>query len=133
LDNPSVLIIDDEPIVRSLLMQILESDGYTLFQASSGEKALALIQIARPTAIILDIIMPGMNGLEFLAKAGLSQSDLSSVIVITGSIDDMVIRQSYEAGIRAFIRKPFNNYEIRGSVANAVTLKQLSDRIDRLQ
>jgi len=132
VDNPSVLIIDDEPIVRTLLMQILESDGYTLSQASSGEEALALIQITRPTVIILDIKMPGMNGLVFLAKWGLSQSDLSSVIVITGSIDDIVIRQSYEAGIRAFIRKPFNNYEIRGSVANAVTLKQLSDRIDRL-
>ena len=131
MDNPSVLIIDDEPIVRTLLMEILELDGYTLFQAASGEEGLALVQENRPTSIILDIIMPEMNGLEFLAQAGLSQTDLSSVIVITGSIDDIVIKQCYEAGIRAFIRKPFNNYEIRGSVANAVTLKQLSDRIDR--
>ena len=131
MDNPSVLIIDDEPIVRTLLMEILELDGYTLFQAASGEEGLAVVQENRPTSIILDIIMPEMNGLEFLAQAGLSQTDLSSVIVITGSIDDIVIKQCYEAGIRAFIRKPFNNYEIRGSVANAVTLKQLSDRIDR--
>ena len=131
MDNPSVLIIDDEPIVRTLLMEILGLDGYTLFQAASGEEGLALIQEYRPAAIILDIIMPEMNGLEFLAQAGLRQTDLSSVIVITGSIDDIVIKRCYEAGIRAFIRKPFNNYEIRGSVANAITLKQLSDRPDR--
>ena len=133
MDNPSVLIIDDEPAVQTLLMAILKLDGYSLNQASTGEEGLVLIQEKRPTAIILDITLPKMSGLEVLAIAGLSQSDLCSVIVITGRIDDTAIKQCYEAGIRAFIRKPFNNYEIRGSVANAVDLKQLADRFDHLQ
>ncbi|WP_164707015.1 response regulator, partial [Pseudomonas viridiflava] len=80
----SILVIDDEDLVRMTIMEMLVDEGYTLTEASSGEQALDLIrQGLRPDLLLTDFKMPGINGSELAAKAVALVKDLP-VLVITG-------------------------------------------------
>src|SRR5258705_8247357 len=61
-----ILVVDDEPMVRDTLGQVLTDEGYVVDIAVDGEDALACVKAARPDAILLDLMMPGMNGRQFL-------------------------------------------------------------------
>src|ERR1041384_2946243 len=61
-----VLVVDDEPLVRETLGQVLSDEGYVVDLAVDGETALERVRAARPDAILLDLMMPGMNGRQFL-------------------------------------------------------------------
>ena len=61
-----VLVVDDEPMVRETLGQVLAEEGYVVDLAIDGESALERVNAARPDAILLDLMMPGMNGRQFL-------------------------------------------------------------------
>src|SRR5512147_531382 len=61
-----VLVVDDEPMVRETLGQVLADEGYVVDLAVDGETALERVRAARPDAILLDLMMPGMNGRQFL-------------------------------------------------------------------
>src|SRR5438093_13537954 len=61
-----ILVVDDEPMVRDTLAQVLADEGYIVDIAVDGADALACVRAARPDAILLDLMMPGMNGRQFL-------------------------------------------------------------------
>ena len=132
MSNPSVLIIDDESSVREAVEEALKREGYDFFQAENGEGGLSLAHNRHPTVIILDLKMPGMDGLEILANLKLSTSVSSSAIVLSGHGDANGRRECYDAGINIFLRKPFDMYEIRGVVRNAVALQHLAHGLDEL-
>ena len=132
MSNPSVLIIDDEPAVREVVVEGLKREGYDFLHAENGKEGLTLAQQHLPTAIILDLRMPVMDGLEFLAKVSLKPSDPCSVIVLTGHGDDAAVKECYDAGVSNFLRKPFKLDEIRGAVKNVMALKQLTNHLDNL-
>lgn len=129
---PSVLIIDDEPAVREAVAQNLRRETYQLRFANNGEEGLKLMREAAPTVIILDLRMPVMDGLEFLAHIDLKPADPYAVVVLTGHGDTEAMRQCYDAGVSIFLKKPFNLYEIRGAVKNAITVKLLTNHLDHL-
>jgi len=128
--KPSVLIIDDEPMVRKGVEEALQREGYDFLQAENGEEGLLLVHKLHPTVIILDLKMPGMDGLKFLADLKLSPSDLYSFIVLTGHGGVDGRKECYNAGINIFLRKPFDMYELRGAVRNAITLRHLANGLD---
>ena len=132
MTNPIVLIIDDEPAVREVVAEGLKREGYDFLHAENGKEGLALAQQHLPTVIILDLRMPVMDGLEFLAKVSLKPSDLHSVIVLTGHGNDNAVKECYDAGVSNFLRKPFKLHEIRGAVKNAMALKQFTNHLDNL-
>ena len=129
MSRPSVLIIDDEPTVRSVVVEGLKREGYEFLHATNGEEGLALARDHLPTVIILDLRMPVMDGLEFLARVSLNPSDPYSVIVLTGHGDDSAVKGCYDAGVINFLRKPFELHEIRGAVKSAIALKQLTNEL----
>ena len=132
MPKPSVLIIDDEPVVRTAVQTALKREEYDLIYAENGEEGLSLALNHLPTVIILDIRMPGMGGIEFLAKLKLSPSDPYSVIVLSGHGNAGERRECYDAGVNIFLRKPFDMYEVRGVVRNAVALQQVANGLDDL-
>jgi two-component system, OmpR family, alkaline phosphatase synthesis response regulator PhoP len=97
-----VLVVDDEEFVRLLVAQILGRAGYELDFAADGEAALARVEAWRPDLVILDLMMPGMNGWEFRA-AQQGDPDLSQIPVIVLSALGRV------SGLDAaeFLQKPF--------------------------
>ena len=132
MPKPSVLIIDDEPTVRSVVVEGLKREGYDFFHAENGEEGLTLARDHVPTVIILDLRMPVMDGLEFLAKVSLKPSDPYSVIVLTGHGDEDAVKGCYDAGVINLLRKPFKLHEIRGAVRNAIALKLLTNQLGHL-
>ena len=132
MTKPSVLIIDDEQNVRDAVAEALKREGYDIFQADNGKEGLSLVHNLHPTVIILDLKMPGMDGLKFLANLQLSASVISSIIVLSGHGGVDGRRECYDSGINIFLRKPFDMYEIRGVVRNAVALHHLTSSLDKV-
>ena len=108
----------------------LKREGYELTFAGNGQDGLSRLQEQTPTVIILDLRMPIMGGLEFLASIKLKPTDPYSVIVLTGHGNAEAVKQCYEAGVTIFLKKPFNLYEVRGVVRNAIAMKQLTNHLD---
>jgi len=98
-----VLVIDDEQSIRMLMVAILEDEGHTVIEAADGYQGLELLAQERPDLVILDIMMPGIDGTETFRRIR-DSSDFDDVPVI------MVSAGSYQApeAAAAFIRKPFN-------------------------
>ncbi|PKB78133.1 MAG: hypothetical protein BZY88_19865 [SAR202 cluster bacterium Io17-Chloro-G9] len=130
MSTPSVLVIDDEDAVREAVAEDLKREGYDLVFAGNGLDGLSRLQERTPTVIILDLRMPVMGGLEFLAKIKLKPTDPYSVIVLTGHGNADAVKECYDAGVTIFLKKPFNLYEVRGVVRNAIAMKQLTNHLD---
>jgi len=132
MPRPKLLVIDDEEVVREAVAESLKSEAYDLFFAENGEEGLRITHRESPTVIILDLRMPVMNGLEFLASVGLGPHVPYSVIVLTGHGDLDAVKGCYDEGISAFLRKPFDTLEIRGAVKHAVVVQQLINHLEEL-
>jgi two-component system NtrC family sensor kinase len=128
-----LLFVDDEEnILRSIERLFLDAD-YTILTATSGEEGLAILGSSEPIHVVVsDYRMPGMNGVEFLRQAARRRPD-SIRIVLSGYADTpAVIGAINEGGIYKFISKPWNDDELRITIANAATLYFLQRRIAEL-
>ncbi len=105
-DTPnSILVVDDEPLIAGLLTQFLALRGYKLRTASNGEQALAMVSDEMPRMVILDMYMPGMNGLEVL-EALRSRGYTGGVIALTASQDERMLQRTLEMGSIDVMAKP---------------------------
>ena len=106
----SVLVVDDEPIVRDVVIRYLEDAGYTTMQAGDGLTARALLEEKTPSVVVLDLMMPGMDGLE-LCRWIRARSDVP-VIMLTalGEETDRIV--GLELGADDYITKPFSPREL---------------------
>ena len=125
MSEGKILIIDDEQIVHESIIDVLEDEGYEIFSAFNGEEGLTLYSSHKPSLIILDLRMPGMNGIQFLEKLVVKPDDPFSVIVLTGHGDVEDMEKTYDLGIRSFLRKPFDIKELRKLVSSCINLKQV--------
>ncbi|MEO6748639.1 MAG: sigma 54-interacting transcriptional regulator, partial [Casimicrobiaceae bacterium] len=116
-----VLLVDDDPDLLKLISLRLTSAGYRVRTADSGETALASIAVARPAAVISDLRMPGIDGLQ-LFEAIHRQDPAMPVIILTahGTIPDAVA--ATQRGVFGFLTKPFDSQELLQKVAAAVSL-----------
>jgi two-component system response regulator MprA len=101
-----VLVVDDEPAVRSSLKRALELDGYTVFLASDGRQALARLRVDRVDAIVLDVAMPMLDGIE-TARRLRDAGDRTAILMLTArdAVDDRV--DGLDAGADDYLTKPF--------------------------
>ncbi len=106
-----VLVVDDDPVIVDLLKRIVSREGFEVLAASSGQEALEKIEGKRIFAIISDICMPGISGLELLIKVKETRPSLP-VLLITGQIGKFSRDEAIAAGADGFIAKPFKNVEI---------------------
>lgn len=132
MTQPRVLVIDDDAAVREAVAEDLKREGYDLHFATNGVEGLQRLQEIDPTVIILDLRMPVMDGQEFLTQLRLKPSDPYSVVVLTVYGDADAVKSCYDAGVSTFLKKPFNFFEIRNVVKNAVAIKNLSSHLDEM-
>ncbi len=102
-----ILVVDDEPDAVELLQEYLLTKGYEVLTATNGEEALIKIREARPHAILLDIRMPGMNGLEVLKRAREIDPE-AGIVMMTADTAEETTRQALELGAFDYITKPFD-------------------------
>ncbi len=103
-----VLLIDDEPALLSILSAYLEDAGYQVLVATDGEAAMEVLQVHQPDAIVCDLHMPGMNGLEFCQKVRQNPGwQAISFTLLTGAMEDLSPHQQNDLGIDERLTKPF--------------------------
>ena len=125
-----ILVAEDSLVVRTVVCDQLEEEGYEVAQAVDGESALSLCATFRPDAILLDIEMPGLDGHEVLSrlKADVDLRDIP-VVFLTGrtSTDEMVA--GLRAGAHDYLKKPFDPAELLARIGGAVRIKRLQDEL----
>lgn len=104
-DGASVLVVDDEEMVRTLLKQYLTLKGYQVCLAKDGREALASLAEASPRMVILDMYMPGMNGVEVLRELR-ARDYAGGVVALTASQDEELLRQTLDLGSVDVLGKP---------------------------
>lgn len=119
-----VLVVDDEPSVCDVLKEFLESNGYNVSVAYSGDEAIAAYQKDRPDVVLLDVRMPGKDGLETLREIKAFDSS-AIVIMVTAVHKENVVRQALEDGASDYITKPINPQSLE--LAIRTKMMQASD------
>jgi DNA-binding response OmpR family regulator len=113
-----ILVVDDDKLVRAAVGRVLEEEGYTVAYAVDGNDALAKLGVDRPDAILLDVMMPGMNGRQFL-KA-LREFDREIPVVVMTAIHGIDSQPVFALGASDLVRKPFDADELLNKVALAL-------------
>lgn len=114
--NSHILIADDEPDIRQTLRVFLETAGYRVSEAGDGMEALRLAKAASPALILLDLNMPGPNGLTVLKKLKADPVFKASVMVLTGGTDMESALAGIAAGADAYMTKPVTRDQLLAQV-----------------
>jgi excisionase family DNA binding protein len=109
--GPLVLIVDDDTRLREFLRVSLEHAGYEVGEASNGQEALAAIAEERPDLVLLDVVMPGIDGWQILQSLEERHGSIP-VIMFSGQIDEQAAAAAAEGGARGFVGKPFDPQEL---------------------
>jgi len=114
-----ILVIDDNPHVVDILRSYLREEGYGVLGALTSDEGLKLAILSRPELVLLDIALPGTNGIELLKRIR-SIIPTSRVIMVTGNIDPALARKALELGALAYIDKPFDLAYLKRVIAMAL-------------
>jgi two-component system response regulator AtoC len=134
-ENPQarcrVLVIDDEEGIRESLRLLLEDD-FTITVASSGEEGLEAARLERPDAILLDVVMPGIDGLETLGRLHAAYPEVP-VIMVTATRTVKTAVEAIKLGAYDYVQKPFEIEELRILLGNATHTAELEREVDALR
>lgn len=114
--NFHILVVEDEPVSRTKLAGYFEGEGYRVSELSSGEEMLTLLESQRADLVLLDINLPGEDGL-FLTRWLRGQSEIG-IILVTGRTDEIDRIVGLEMGADDYVTKPFNYRELLARVKN---------------
>lgn len=119
MERPRVIVADDESIVRMDLREMLESLGYLVVgEAGDGESAIHLSRELKPNIVIMDIKMPGMDGIE--AGRVLTEERIAPVLLLTAYSQQDLVERAKEAGVMAYIVKPFQEADLAPAIEVAL-------------
>lgn len=134
VDRPTVLVVDDDEKNRKLLGAVLRPHGYRMLNAGNGEDALAMIRKFEVDVVLLDLMMPGMDGFEVCRRLkGDETTRMIPIIVITalGDVDSKVA--AIEAGSDDFLCKPPNQVELVARIGSLVRVKRLNHNLTSIE
>lgn len=108
-----ILVVDDDPSVRRLVSDVLEIEGYQVDAVADGASALLHVASERPDCIVLDVMMPGLDGHEVLARLrehedGVDGSGMVPVVMLTAAADDQQAWRAWSGGVDYFLAKPID-------------------------
>ncbi len=130
---PSLLIVDDEPDNFDVIEALLPSQGYVLHYAPSGETAIAALDMFRPDVILLDVMMPGLDGMQVCERIkAMPQWQFVPIIMVTALTSKEDLAHCLKAGADDFISKPVNGIELRARVHSMLRIKQQRDSLEAL-
>jgi two-component system, response regulator, stage 0 sporulation protein F len=120
VSNKKVLVVDDQYGIRLLLKEVFSKEDIQLFQAANGKQALEIIRVEQPDLILLDMKMPGMDGLELLRR--LKQFDTKAKVIMMTAYGELdMVSEALSLGAITHFTKPFDIEELRIAV-----MKQLA-------
>jgi len=107
---PYIMVVDDEQAILRMLSRTLEPEGYGVILADNGSSALALLEECRPDLVILDIMMPGLDGFQVLDL--IRQRSNVPVIMLTARGEVTTLRDALALGADDYVKKPFGRGEL---------------------
>jgi excisionase family DNA binding protein len=111
--GPSILLVDDDERMRELVRTELEREGYDVQEAASADEGLASIETRKPELVLLDVMMPHVDGWEMLRRIQERYgAGAIPVLMFSGQVDEKARRQAASSGARGFIGKPFDLAEL---------------------
>jgi CheY-like chemotaxis protein/phosphoribosyl 1,2-cyclic phosphodiesterase len=112
-----ILIVDDSTVVRRITMRALANDGYVLTEATNGREALELIRRDAPDLVILDLVMPELDGLGVLKALRANPTTVFlPVLILTSETDEGSLRAGFDVGATDYLTKPFSNPQLSARV-----------------
>ncbi len=122
---PKILIVDDNAANRDTLVALLEGEAFELLEADSGAEALRLAAEVLPDLLLLDVMMPGMDGFEVCRRLRAQEATADVPVILVTALDDQASRLTgIEAGADDFVSKPFNRAELRARVRTITRLNR---------
>lgn len=113
----TALVVDDEEVIRRLVRTVLEADEFDVIEAPDGAAALRMAAESRPSIVILDVMMPDMDGVEVCGRL---DHDAHKVVMLTARDDPELEQRCKEAGADAFLTKPFSSIELLDTIEGLV-------------
>jgi len=133
-EQPKILVVDDHPASRMTAAALLAVEGYEVLEAEDGPAALNMVLECKPDVILLDVMMPGMDGFEVCRQLKQDeQTRLLPVIFITALNDRRSRIRGIEAGGDDFLTKPFDRLELAARVKSLVRQKRLNEDLDHAE
>lgn len=110
---PKILVVDDDPAIRSLVADSLSIEGYEVCEAEDGFAGLRAVEAYRPDCVLLDVMMPGLDGHQVLQRIRAAEdSPALPVVMLTAYSDDANAWQAWTEGVDYFLAKPFEAEEL---------------------
>ena len=130
--SPTVLVVDDDAMLRRIIRRALEKDGWTVEEAENGVRACAAWERGQPAVVLLDVAMPELNGFDTCTKLRtLPGGDQIPILMLTGLDDKESIKRAYEAGATDFLSKPFDYTVLRQRVQYMYRASQAMRELQR--
>ncbi|OGS01060.1 MAG: hypothetical protein A3G41_05175 [Elusimicrobia bacterium RIFCSPLOWO2_12_FULL_59_9] len=117
----TILVVEDEPATREVLRRTLEQEGYRVCLASDGEEAVEMLRRESTDMILLDLVLPGINGWEF-CRAVRGEPALAHIpiIIITAKDSPAYQQKAFDLGANDYILKPFDLEEVKSRIAAVI-------------
>jgi DNA-binding response OmpR family regulator len=128
-DGPRVLVVDDEPMVCEVVSRYLENDGFRVLEATDGPTALEMLAEHRPALVVLDVMLPGVDGLSILRQLR-AEGDVP-VILLTARASEVDRIVGLEIGADDYVTKPFSPRELAARVRTVLRRTQPSVPVGR--
>lgn len=130
----TILLVDDEKVNLKILMTILRSGGYEFIEAASGEQALESLNKSKTDLIILDLMMPGMDGFQTLEKIKENPTTAFIPVIIASALKDSIaIEKGLELGANDYFTKPLSDddrrFQLPLKVRNLIKMKKMQDEL----
>ncbi|XGW00528.1 MAG: response regulator [Leptolyngbya sp. BL-A-14] len=130
MNQPSILVIDDEPSNFDVIEALLSEHGYLLHYAASGQEAMTALSACNPDLILLDVMMPGVDGIEVCQRIkAITTWQAVPIIMVTALNAKEDLARCLNAGADDFISKPIHSLELRARIHSMLRIKQQHDRI----
>ena len=130
MNTYSILIVDDEPDNFDVIQSLLSNEDYNLHYDNSGEHAIASLEKFDPDVILLDVMMPGLDGIEVCKQIkAMSKWQAVPIVMVTALSSKEDLSRCLAAGADDFVNKPVNGLELRARVKSMLRIKKQHDRI----
>ena len=119
MDGPRILVVDDEPDVLAVLVDVFEAAGYSPWYTADSREAARLLEMADFDVVVCNVLMPHLNGLQLL-KLAKSRNPDTQVLLLTGNFSKEIALAALNGGAIDILRKPFSNDQLLAAVKEAI-------------
>lgn len=120
MTGEAILLVDDDELLCDMVSQLLELEGYAVSVAHDGRRGLEMTQHQKFDCILLDLVMPHMDGLQFMRRISEEQPGHPPIVVISASVTSETLTEGRDFGVRGMIRKPVDAVQLTEVVRQAI-------------